>query len=230
MSKKSKRYKEMAKLVEKGKHYTLDEAMGILEKYPRAKFDETVEVSFKLGVDPKKSDQLVRGTVALPQGTGKKMRVAVFCKGEDEKIAKEKGADFVGSNDLIQKINSGWLDFDVAIATPDMMREISRLGRVLGPRGLMPSPKAGTVTKDVGKAVDEVKKGKIEFRVDKQADIHVGVGKVSFGAKRLCENILSLFKAIVEHKPSHVKGEYIRSMVISTTMGPGIRLDLASLK
>ena len=183
MSKKSKRYKEVAKLVEKGKHYTLDEAMGILEKYPKVKFDETVEVSFKLGIDPKKSDQLVRGTVALPQGTGKKMRVAVFCKGENEKIAKEKGADFVGSDDLIQKINSGWLDFDVAIATPDMMKEISRLGRVLGPRGLMPSPKAGTVTTDIGKAVDEVKKGKIEFRVDKQADIHVGVGKVSFGAK-----------------------------------------------
>lgn len=230
MSKKSKRYKEAAKLIEKGKHYTLNEAMDILEKYPRVKFDETVEVSFKLGVNPKKSDQLVRGTVALPQGTGKKMRVAVFCKGEDEKIAKEKGADFVGSDDLIQKINSGWLDFDVAIASPDMMREISRLGRILGPRGLMPNPKAGTVTADIGKAVDEVKKGKIEFRVDKQADIHVGVGKVSFGSKRLCENILSLFKAVVEHKPSHVKGQYIRSMVISTTMGLGIRLDLTSLK
>ena len=230
MSKKSKRYKEIAKLVEKGKHYTLDEAMGILEKYPKASFDETVEVSFKLGVDPKKSDQLVRGTVALPQGTGKKMRVAVFCKGEDEKIAKQKGADFVGSDDLIQKINSGWLDFDVAITTPDMMKQISRLGRILGPRGLMPNPKAGTVTNNIGKAIDEVKKGKIEFRVDKQADIHVGVGKVSFGPKRLCENILSLLKAVVEHKPSHVKGQYIRSMVVSTTMGPGIRLDLTSLK
>lgn len=230
MAKKSKRYKEAAKLIEEGKHYTLDEAMDILEKYPRAKFDETVEVSFKLGVNPKKSDQLVRGTVALPQGTGKKMRVAVFCKGENEKIARQKGADFVGSDELIQKINSGWLDFDVAIATPDMMKEISKLGRILGPRGLMPNPKAGTVTADIGKAVDEVKKGKIEFRVDKQADIHVGVGKISFGSKRLCENIISLLKAIVEHKPSHAKGQYIRRVVVSTTMGPGIRLDLASLK
>ena len=226
---RSKRYKEALKLSEKGKHYTLDEAVDILKKCPKVKFDETVEVSFKLGLDPKKSEQLVRGTVALPHGTGKKMRVAVFCKGENEKIATEKGADFVGSDDLIQKINAGWLDFDVAITTPDMMKEISKLGRILGPRGLMPNPKAGTVTTDIGKAIDEVKKGKIEFRVDKQADIHVGVGKISFESSKLCQNIASLLKAIVERKPSQAKGQYIRSAVISTTMGPGVRLDLASL-
>jgi large subunit ribosomal protein L1 len=226
---KSKRYKETLKLSEKGKHYTLEEAVEILKKCPKVKFDETVEVSLKLGLDPKKSEQLVRGTVALPHGTGKKMRVAVFCKGEDENIAREKGADFVGSDELVQKINSGWLDFDVAIATPEMMKEISRLGRILGPRGLMPNPKAGTVTADIAKAVDEVKKGKIEFRVDKQADIHVGVGKVSFESNKLRQNILSLLKAIAERRPSQVKGQYIRSVVISTTMGPGIRLELASL-
>jgi len=226
---RSKRYKEALKLNEKGKHYTLSEAVDILKKCPKVKFDETVEISFKLGVNPKKSEQLVRGTVALPHGTGKKMRVAVFCKGENEKIATEKGADFVGSDELVQKINSGWLDFDVAIATPDMMKDISKLGRILGPRGLMPNPKAGTVTADVGKAIDEVKKGKIEFRVDKQADIHAGVGKISFESSKLCQNIASLLKVLIERKPSQVKGQYIRSAVISTTMGPGVRLDLASL-
>ena len=226
----SKRSKEAQKLVDPQRAYTLQEAVELLKKFPPAKFDETIEVSFKLGVDPKKSDQIVRGTVALPHGTGKKVRVAVFCKGDSEKIAKEKGADFVGSDELVKKINSGWLDFDVAIATPEMMKEISRLGRVLGPRGLMPNPKAGTVTDDVGKAIDEVKKGKIEFRVDKQADIHAGVGKVSFSPQDISDNIASLIKAVTDHKPSHVKGHYIENVVISTTMGPGIKLDLTSLK
>ena len=230
MTKSSKRHKETQKLVDKNKIYNLTEAIEILKKFPKAKFDETVEISFKLGVDPKKSDQLVRGTVILPHGTGKKVRVVVFCKGENEKIAREQKADFVGSDDLVQKINSGWLDFDVAIATPDMMKQISRLGRVLGPRGLMPSLKAGTVTPDVKKAVNEVKKGKIEFKVDKQADIHIGIGKFSFDSKALYENIHSLIKAIIDHKPSQAKGQYIKSMAIATTMGSGIRLDVSSLK
>ena len=204
----SKRSKEAQKLVDPQKAYALEEAVELLKKFPPAKFDETIEVSFKLGVDPKKSDQIVRGTVALPHGTGKKVRVAVFCKGDSEKIAKEKGADFVGSDELVKKINSGWLDFDVAIATPEMMKEISRLGRVLGPRGLMPNPKAGTVTDDIGKAIDEVKKGKIEFRVDKQADIHAGVGKVSFSPQAISDNITTLIKAVTDHKPSGQRALY----------------------
>ncbi|MEA3328284.1 MAG: 50S ribosomal protein L1 [Candidatus Omnitrophota bacterium] len=228
--KPSKRYKETQKLVNKNKLYGLQEAVETLKKFSGAKFDETVEVSFKLGVDPKKSDQLVRGTVILPHGTGKKVKVTVFCKGENERIAKEEGADFVGSEELIKKVNSGWLDFDVAIASPDMMKEISRLGRILGPRGLMPSVKAGTVTPDIKKAVSETKKGKVQFKVDKQADIHLGVGRISFQPKALSENIRSLIKAVIEHKPSHSKGQYIKSMSLSTTMGSGIRLDVSSLK
>ena len=230
MPKSSKKHKETQKLVDNTRTYELEEAIEILKKFPRAKFDETVEVSFKLGIDPKRSDQLVRGTVVLPHGTGKKVRVAVFCKGENEKAVKEQGADFVGSEELVKKINSGWLDFDVAIASPDMMKEISRLGRVLGPRGLMPSVKAGTVTPDIKKAVKEIKKGKVQFKVDKQADIHLGAGKISFEAKALYENIRSLVKAVIEHKPSHSKGQYIKNMTLTTTMGTGIRLDTSSLK
>jgi large subunit ribosomal protein L1 len=230
MSRPSKRYTETQRLVDKNKRYKLEEAIEILKKFPKARFDETVEVSFKLGLDPRKSDQLVRGTVILPHGTGKKVRVVVFCKGENERIAKEQRADFIGSNDLIQKINSGWIDFDVAIATPDMMKEISRLGRILGPRGLMPSLKAGTVTVDIKKAVSEVKKGKVEFKVDKQADVHIGIGKISFEPKALYENMRSLIKAVIEHKPSQVKGQYIKGIVITTTMGSGVKLDVSSLK
>lgn len=230
MIKSSKRYRECIKLVDKNKAYILEEAISILREAPRAKFDETVELSFKLGIDPKKSDQMVRGTVSLPHGTGKSLRVAVFCKSEQAGLAEEAGADFVGSDELIRKVQSGWLEFDVAIATPDMMRELSKVGRILGPRGLMPSPKSGTVSQDVAKVVGEVKKGKIEFKSDKQAGVHVGIGKISFEENALYENAHSLINAVISHKPAQLKGRYIKSMAVSTTMGPGIKLDLASLK
>jgi len=221
----SKRMKEVNKLVDKAKRYALEEAIVILKKAPHPKFNESVDISFKLGVDPKAS-QAVRGTVALPHGTGKNVRVAVFCKGEAESKAKAAGAEFVGGADLVEKVSGGWCDFDVAVATPEMMRDMGRLGKILGPRGLMPNPKAGTVTEDVAKAVKEVKAGKVEFRMDKQGNVHVPIGKISFEEKALKENATSLIEAVIAAKPQGIKGEFVKSFSISSTMGPGLKLSM----
>ena len=226
--KETKRTKEFQKLADENKKYSLSEAIEILKKSPRTKFDQTVELSFKININPKETPASIRGTVSLPHGSGKKLKVAVFCKGEYEKKAKEAGADFIGSDDLIKKVGGGWCDFDVAIATPDMMREMGRLGKVLGPRGLMPNPKTGTVTKDVEKAITEVKKGKIEFRMDKQSNVHVLIGKLSFATPSLFENGTEIIEAIERAKPSAVKGVFIKSLSASSTMGPGLKLDLAN--
>ena len=225
----SKRYKQAAALFDRQTHYGLAEAVDILKKMPTRKFDETVELSFRLGVDPRQSDQLVRGTVALPHGLGKSVRVAVFARGEPAAAAEAAGADFVGAEDLVEKINGGWTDFDVAIATPDMMGQVGRLGRILGPRGLMPNPKSGTVTPDAARAVQEAKAGRVEYRVDRAANVHTPVGKASFDAQRLRENAQALIDAIVRARPSATKGQYMRSVTLSTTMGPGIRLDRTAL-
>jgi large subunit ribosomal protein L1 len=211
---------------EKGKVYSLDDAVSAVELFPKVKFDETVELHFSLRIDPKASDQSVRGTVVLPHGLGKKVRIAVFCKGELETKAKDAGADFVGAQDLIEKVEGGFLDFDVVVATPDMMRDLSKLGKVLGPRGLMPTPKAGTVTNDVEKAVKELKAGKIEFKADKQAGIHVGIGKRSFSKDKILDNAKTILEAINHAKPAAVKGELIKSMTLTTTMGPGLRIRI----
>ncbi|MFH2137948.1 MAG: 50S ribosomal protein L1 [Candidatus Omnitrophota bacterium] len=230
MKKASKRVRENKKLVEKDKAYTLDEAVPVLKQARSVKFDESVELAVYLGVDPKQSDQMVRGSVLLPNGLGKKVRVAVFCKGEEANAAKAAGADYVGGQELIDKVNSGWLEFDVAVATPDMMRDLAKLGRVLGPRGLMPSPKAGTVTKDVGKAVTESKAGKVEFKMNKLAGINVAVGKLSFEEKAIVENTRAVIEAILKAKPQTAKGHYIKNMFISSTMGPGLMLSSSEYK
>ncbi len=222
----SKRVKEANKSFDREKVYSLDEALAQIEKFPKVKFDETVELHLHLGVNPKASDQIVRGTVALPNGTGKEVRIACFCKGEAESKAKEAGADHVGAEELIEKVSKGFLDFDVVVATPDMMRDISKLGRVLGPRGLMPTPKAGTVTPDVAKAIKEVKAGKIEFKSDKQAGVHVGFGKRSFTKDQLLQNANEVLTAINAAKPKSLKGHYIKKASISTTMGAGVKVAL----
>lgn len=226
MANTSKRMKETYKLVDKSKRYTLEEAIGVIKNAPHPKFNESVDIAFKLTIDPKQSSQMVRGTVALPHGTGKKIRVAVFCKGEVESTAKAAGADYAGGSELVEKVASGWCDFDVAVATPEMMREMGRLGKILGPRGLMPNPKAGTVTQDVAKAIQEVKAGRVEFRMDKQANIHVPIGKVSFEEKALKENAASLIEAIQAARPQGVKGDLIKGAALSSTMGPGLKLKL----
>lgn len=227
--KKGKRYNNAISLIETGKDYTLDEAVELIKKTAGAKFDESIEVAVNLGVDPRKADQVVRGTVSLPHGIGKTVRVCVLTKGSKEAEAKEKGADYVGFEDLIEKIKGGWLGFDVIVATPDAMGEVGKLGRVLGPRGLMPNPKSGTVTTDVGKAVEELKAGKIEFRVDKTGILHVSVGKSSFDAAKIRENVVAFLETVARLKPSASKGQYIQGVVLSNTMGPGIRLDRAAL-
>ena len=224
----SKRYEQAATLVDHKKAYALNEAVALLKELPTVKFDETVELSLSLGIDPAKTDQAIRGTVVLPHGTGKTRRVLVFCKGEAELTAKQAGADYVGTTELIEKIQGGWLDFDVAIATPDLMREVSKLGRVLGPRGLMPNPKVGTVTDDVAKAIGEVKKGKVEFKMDKLANLHVVIGKLSFAAEQLAENATAVIAAVIRARPSSVKGQFIRRVAISSTMSPGIAVDIRS--
>jgi large subunit ribosomal protein L1 len=211
---------------ENAKEYSLDEALRLIKDLSYAKFDETVEMAFNLGVDPKKTDQVVRGTVALPHGTGKKVRVLVFAKGEKEKEALEAGADYVGAEDLVEKIQKGWLDFDKAVATPDIMGLVGKLGKILGPRGLMPNPKLGTVTFDVAKAVKEIKAGKVEYKTDKAGVVHVPIGKVSFDAEKLLENAKTVIDSIVKAKPSTSKGKYLKKLVISSTMGPGIKVDL----
>ena len=221
-----KRYKESAKLVEKGKLYSIEEALKIVEKMPKAKFDETVELHVKLGVDSKQADQQVRGTTVLPYGTGKSQRVLVFAKGPKAEEAKKAGADFIGAEELIPKIqNDNWFDYDVIVATPDMMGVVGRIGKVLGPKGLMPNPKSGTVTMDIEKAVTEIKAGKVEYRLDKNEIIHLGFGKVSFGPKKLQENFEAVMAAIEKARPAAVKGQYIRSIAITTTMGPGMYIE-----
>ncbi len=224
--KRGKKYQDGVKLVDRTKLYEPMEALETAVKTGTAKFDETVEVHVRLGVDSRHADQQVRGAVVLPNGTGKKVRVAVFAKGDDAKAAEEAGAEFVGAEDLVERVQKeGFLDFDVAIAAPNMMGLVGRLGKVLGPRGLMPSPKAGTVTPDVAKAVNEAKAGKIEYRLDKTNIIHCPIGKVSFGAEKLDENFATLLDAIVKAKPAATKGQYIKSCVVATTMGPGIRVS-----
>ena len=224
--KRGKRYQEAAKLVDTNKLYEAKEAIELLEKFPKAKFDETVELHVKLGVDSKHVDQQVRGTVVLPNGTGKTLRVLVFAKGDKAKEAEAAGADFVGAEELIPKIEKeNWFEYDVIVATPDMMGVVGRLGKVLGPKGLMPNPKSGTVTMDVTKAISEIKSGKVEYRLDKTNIIHLGFGKVSFGADKLLENYETVVDAIIKAKPAAAKGQYIKSVAISTTMGPGILIN-----
>ena len=224
--KRGKRYNESAKLVDSKKLYSAKEAIEIIEKMPKTKFDQTVELHVKLGVDSKHADQQVRGTVVLPNGTGKTQRVLVFAKGPKAEEAKAAGADFVGGEELIPKIQKeNWFDYDVVVATPDMMGVVGRLGKVLGPKGLMPNPKSGTVTMDVTKAINEIKSGKVEYRLDKNNIIHLGFGKVSFGAEKLLENYDVIIAAIIRAKPAAAKGQYIKSTAIATTMGPGLYVD-----
>ena len=226
--KHGKKYNESAKLIEKGTFYDLDEAVELAVKTGSAKFDETVEIHVRLGVDSRHADQQVRGAVVLPNGTGKTVRTLVLTKGDNADAAKEAGADFVGAEDLVAKIqNENWLDFDVVIASPDMMGMVGRLGKVLGPRGLMPSPKAGTVTPDVAKAVTEAKAGKIEYRLDKTNIIHCPIGKVSFGPQKVKENLDAVMSAIIKARPAATKGQYIKSCVLATTMGPGVKINVA---
>ena len=222
----AKRYAESSKLVDKNKEYEIKEALELIEKMPKAKFDETVELHVKLGVDSKHADQQVRGTVVLPNGTGKTQKVLVFAKGPKAEEAEKAGADFVGAEELIPKIqNDNWFDYDVVVATPDMMGVVGRLGKVLGPKGLMPNPKSGTVTMDVTKAINEIKSGKVEYRLDKTNIIHLGFGKVSFGADKLAENYETIMNAIIKAKPAAAKGQYIKSVSVTTTMGPGIFIN-----
>jgi large subunit ribosomal protein L1 len=221
-----KRYAKAIEQVDQAKEYPVEDAVELTRKVAYAKFDETVEVAVRLGVNPKYADQMVRGAVVLPHGTGKSVRVLVFAKGEKEREAREAGADFVGAEDMVEKIQGGWLDFDTAVATPDLMGQVGRLGKILGPRGLMPNPKVGTVTFDITRAVREVKAGKVEFKVDKAGNIHVPIGKKSFPAERLTENANAVLEALVKAKPSGAKGQYLRSITVSTTMGPGVSVDV----
>ncbi len=227
MKRHGKRYITAAKQVEARRLYGPEDAVRLVKATATAKFDETVEAHIRLGVDPKQADQQVRGTVVLPHGTGKSVRVLVFAKGEKAKEAEAAGADIVGAEDLVEKIQGGWLDFDVAVATPDVMSLVGRLGRILGPRGLMPNPKAGTVTFDLARAVREIKAGKIEFRLDKTGIIHVPIGKARFSEAQLLENLGALLEAIIRARPAAAKGQYIRSLTLSSTMGPGVRVDPA---
>jgi large subunit ribosomal protein L1 len=230
MGKPGKKYIEALKKVDRAKRYDLEDGVKLLMDTAHAKFDEGVDVAVRLGVDPKKPDQMVRGTAVLPHGTGKKVKVLVFAKGQKEKEAQDAGADYVGAEDLIGKISQGWLDFDKAIATPDMMGAVSKLGKILGPRGLMPNPKVGTVTFDLAKAIKEIKAGKVEFKVEKAGIVHIPVGKVSFGFDKLLENARTVLEVIIRVKPPTSKGIYVRSIALSTTMGPGIKIDPVSVR
>jgi large subunit ribosomal protein L1 len=225
MKQRGKKHTETAKKVDRGRRYSLDEATSLVKEASYAKFDETVDLAVRLGVNPKHADQMVRGALVLPHGVGKTVRVLVFARGEKVAEAEQAGADFVGGEDLIAKVTGGWLDFDTVVATPDMMGQVGKLGRVLGPRGLMPNPKVGTVTFDVNKAVREAKAGKVEFRVEKAGIVHVPVGKRSFDPSKLQDNIRALMQALVKAKPSTAKGQYLRTITLSATMGPGIRID-----
>ena len=229
MAKKGKKYNEAVKKYDKEKRYSLLEGLKLVQDLSYANFDETVEVAVKLGVDPRHADQMVRGTVVLPNGVGKEVRVLVFAEGDKAEEAEQAGADYVGSTELVDKIKGGWLDFDTAIATPPMMAKIKTLGRVLGPRGLMPNPKTGTLTMNIANAVREAKAGKIEFRVDKTANLHVPVGKVSFPTDKLAENTGAFLMAVLRAKPASAKGQYMRSITLSSTMGPGVKLDVQNV-
>ena len=226
MAKHGKRYEAAAKLVDPRKHYRLGDAVELLKKLPKTKFDETVELAFRLGVDPKQSDQMVRGTVALPHGSGKKVRVAVFAKGAAAQAAKDAGAEFVGFDDLLKQCQGGWTDFDVAIATPEAMNEVRKLGKVLGPKGLMPNPKTGTVTDDTAKAVNEVKAGRVEFKMDKAGNLHVGFGKLSFESKAIEENAKAIIGAVFHARPPAAKGQFVETCTLASTMSPGLRIDI----
>ena len=228
MPKHGKKYRNAETLVETGRLYAPQDAVELLKKVSYSKFDGTVELHMHLGVDPRHADQIVRGTAVLPHGTGRSVRVLVFAQGDKAREAEEAGADFVGAQDIVQRIEGGWLDFDVAVATPDLMGQVGRLGRVLGPRGLMPNPKSGTVTLDIERAVRDIKAGRVEFRVDRTSLLHVPVGKVSFSDQQLLDNLATLVEAIVVAKPSGAKGTYIRTVHLSATMSPGIRLDPAA--
>ncbi len=225
---RGKKYQEAAKLVDRSKFYDIEEAVPLLKKAATAKFDETVEVAFRLGVDPKKADENIRGAVVLPHGTGKTQRVLVFAKGEKVKEAEAAGADYIGDQDIINKINDGWFDFDVIVATPDMMAEVGKLGRVLGPKGLMPNPKTGTVTFEIEKAVKEIKAGKVEYRVDKAGNVHVPIGKVSFDDEKIIENFETIVDTIIKAKPQSSKGTYLKTIAITSTMGPGIKINTSN--
>lgn len=230
MSANGKSYRAALEKVDRAQRYLLEDSLRLVKETARAKFDETVEMAVRLGVDPRQADQNVRGTVTLPHGMGKTVRVLAFAKGDKEKEAQEAGADFVGADDLIKKISDGWFDFDKTVATPDMMGAVGRIGKILGPRGLMPNPKTGTVTLDIGKAVKEIKAGKLEFRVDKAGIVHVPVGKASFGAEQLIDNAKAVLMSLLRAKPASAKGNYVRGVTISTTMGPGIKVDLSQVR
>lgn len=227
MKKPGKKYAEKQKLINRDKFYSIPEAAALLKKTAYAKFDETIDLSIRLGIDPKKSEQNIRGTVVLPGGGGKKIRIVVLTRGEKYKEAQEAGADHVGAEDLIDKILNGWLDFDIILATPDIMPAVGKLGKVIGKRGLMPNPKAGTVTQDIGKAVKEFKAGKVEFKPDKSAVVHLAIGKVSFDEESVAKNIKAIIEAISRGRPSGFKGQLFKSVTVSSTMGPGIRIDLS---
>jgi large subunit ribosomal protein L1 len=230
MSGNGKSYRAALAKIDRSQRYVLEEGLRLLKETARAKFNETVEMAVRLGVDPRQADQNVRGTVNLPHGMGKTVRVLAFAKGEKEKEAQDAGADFVGNDDLIKKISEGWFEFDKTVATPDMMATVGRIGKILGPRGLMPNPKTGTVTVDIGKAVKEIKAGKLEFRVDKAGIVHVPVGKASFNPEQLIDNAKSVLMSILRAKPASAKGNYVRGVTISTTMGPGIKIDLSQVR
>jgi large subunit ribosomal protein L1 len=228
--KRGKRYDAAATAFDREKSYLPGEALSLLKQFPEAKFDETVEVAFNLGVDPRKADQIVRGTVSLPHGTGKSVRVGAFAVGDKAREATEAGADVVGGEDLVDEVMKGNMDFDVAVATPDMMSAVGKAGRVLGPRGLMPNPKAGTVTNDIGKAVRDIKAGKLEYRTDRQGNLHLIIGKRSFEERQLRDNYLAVVEEVLRAKPAAAKGKYVKSLTLSTTMGPGLRIDTGHLK
>jgi large subunit ribosomal protein L1 len=230
MSGKGKSYRAALAKLDRTQRYLLEDGLRLVRETARAKFDETVELAVRLGVDPRQADQNVRGTVSLPHGMGKTVRVLAFAKGEKEKEAQEAGADFVGAEDLIKKVSEGWVDFDKTVATPDMMAAVGRIGKVLGPRGLMPNPKTGTVTMDIGKAIKEIKAGKLEFRVDKAGIVHVPVGKATFSPEQLIDNAKAVLTAILRAKPASAKGNYVRGVTISMTMGPGIKVDLSQVR
>jgi large subunit ribosomal protein L1 len=230
MGRNGKSFRAMLEKVDRNQRYPLEEGVRLAKDTARAKFDETVEMAIRLGVDPRQADQNVRGTVSLPHGMGKTVRVLAFAKGDKEKEAQEAGADFVGADELIKKISEGWIDFDKTVATPDMMAAVGRIGKILGPRGLMPNPKTGTVTPEIGKAVKEIKAGKLEFRVDKAGIVHVPVGKASFKSEQLIDNAKAVLLSILRAKPASAKGNYVRGVTVATTMGPGIKIDLSQVR
>lgn len=230
MGRLSKRFREIAKSIDAEKTHTIEEAVELLKQFPPVKFDQSVEIALKLGVDPRKSDQNVRGTVTLPNGTGKTTRILVFARGDKMQEALDAGADYAGADEYFEKVGKGWTDFEAVIATPDLMRDVGKLGKVLGPRGLMPTPKAGTVTNEIEKAVNDLKGGKIEFKVDRYGVVNSGVGKLSFSTENLVENIKALIDAIQRAKPSTAKGHYMKSLVLSSTMGPGLKIELRTVE